>query len=116
MSSFLEVGLVSDFRDGAMRKISAGGREILVARVGGRFFAADSRCPHLNADLSEGSLQGTILTCPMHHSRFDLTDGHVIRWTDLTGIKLAYASRTIPPKPLKIYPVKTDEEKILIAL
>jgi 3-phenylpropionate/trans-cinnamate dioxygenase ferredoxin subunit len=52
----------------------------------------------------------------MHHSQFDLRDGHVIRWTDLTGIRLTFASRQQPPKSLKQYPVLVKGDKILIAL
>jgi 3-phenylpropionate/trans-cinnamate dioxygenase ferredoxin subunit len=52
----------------------------------------------------------------MHHSQFDLQDGHVVRWTDLTGITLTIASRQHPPLPLKHYPVHVDEDRILIAL
>jgi 3-phenylpropionate/trans-cinnamate dioxygenase ferredoxin subunit len=52
----------------------------------------------------------------MHHSRFDLSDGHVIRWTDLTGITLTVAKKQRPPRPLKVYPVKVEGDKILAAL
>jgi hypothetical protein len=39
--------------------------------------------------LWEGKLEGTIVTCPLHGSQFDLSDGHVIRWTNFPSIVIA---------------------------
>jgi 3-phenylpropionate/trans-cinnamate dioxygenase ferredoxin subunit len=87
-----------------MTQVSVGGREILVARVGDRYYSADNRCPHMGGNLSQGTLEGTILTCPRHHSQFDLTDGHVVRWTDWTGILLATGKLLKSPRPIKTHP------------
>jgi 3-phenylpropionate/trans-cinnamate dioxygenase ferredoxin subunit len=99
-----------------MKKVMVQGQAILIARVKGQYYAVDARCPHLEGDLSKGTLRDTLLTCPMHHSQFDLQDGHVVRWTDLTGITLTIASQQKPPKSLKQYPVMVKGDKILIAL
>jgi 3-phenylpropionate/trans-cinnamate dioxygenase ferredoxin component len=116
VSEYSEAASVSDFGEGTMRKVSLRGHAILLARVKGGYYAVDALCPHLEGDLSEGTLHGTTLTCPMHNSQFDLRDGHVIRWTDLTGIRLTFASQQKPPKSLKQYPVLVKGDKILIAL
>ena len=110
------MGNVGELREGTMKKVMVRGQAILIARVKGQYYAVDARCPHLEGDLSKGTLQDTILTCPMHHSQFDLQDGHVVRWTDLTGITLTIASRQHPPLSLKHYPVHVDGDRILIAL
>jgi 3-phenylpropionate/trans-cinnamate dioxygenase ferredoxin subunit len=54
-------------------------------------YAIDNKCPHFGADLSKGKLEGIAVVCPSHRSKFDLADGHVIRRTDWTGIKLSLA-------------------------
>ena len=110
------MGNVGELREGTMKKVMVRGQAILIARVKGQYYAVDALCPHLEGDLSEGTLRDTLLTCPMHHSQFDLQDGHVVRWTDLTGITLTIASRQKPPKSLKQYPVMVKGDKILIAL
>jgi len=110
------VGSVGELREGTMKKVMVRGHAILIAWVKGQYYAVDARCPHLEGDLSKGTLRDTLLTCPMHHSQFDLQDGHVVRWTDLTGITLTIASRQKPPKSLKQYPVMVKGDKILIAL
>ncbi len=43
-----------------------------------RTYAIDSIFPHYGGDLSEGILQGKILTCPVHGAKFDVTDGKVV--------------------------------------
>ena len=110
------MGSVGELREGTMKKVMVRGHAILIAWVKGQYYAVDALCPHLEGDLSEGTLRDTLLTCPMHHSQFDLQDGHVVRWTDLTGITLTIASRQKPPKSLKQYPVMVKGDKILIAL
>ena len=116
MSPFIPVATLSEFRNGTLRKVMAGSTGILLARINGQFYAAELLCPHLEADLSEGTLSGTILTCPMHNSQFDLRDGRVVRWTDMTGIVLAYAKKTRPPRQLKCYPVRIEGDTVLVGL
>jgi len=38
----------------------------------------EDRCGHPNASLVMGTLQGKIVTCPLHFSRFDVTTGKKI--------------------------------------
>jgi len=114
MSDFARACRFSDIRDGELKKVRVGGREILLARAEGHVYATDVLCPHLAADLSEGILLGFILTCPMHRSQFDIRDGHVVRWTDLSGTILKFASLARPPRPLRCYPVRIEGEWVLV--
>jgi 3-phenylpropionate/trans-cinnamate dioxygenase ferredoxin subunit len=116
VNDFVEVAKAGELADGSMKQVNAGGREILVARVGDTYFSADDRCPHLGGRLSQGTLEGTIVTCPRHHSRFDLTDGHVVRWTDWTGILLATGRLLKSPRPIKTHAVKQEGDRILVDL
>ena len=116
MAEFIEVAKIGDVPDGSLKKVKSEGRELVLARSGNRYYCADNLCPHLSGDLSEGTLHGPVITCPMHHSQFDLTDGHVIRWTDLTGIRLVLAKNVRPPKPLIMHTVKVEGNTIFAAL
>jgi 3-phenylpropionate/trans-cinnamate dioxygenase ferredoxin component len=115
MSSFVDVAGVTDVDAGSLRKVSVGAQEVLLARVRGSFYAVDARCPHLGGDLSQGVLQGSVLTCPRHHSQFDVSDGHVIRWTDWSGLKAGAAKLIKSPRGLKTYPVKVEGGRVLVA-
>jgi 3-phenylpropionate/trans-cinnamate dioxygenase ferredoxin subunit len=115
VSEYVEVLKVGELEDGAMKKVSVEGRDLLLARVGDTYYAADDKCPHMNASLSGGTLEGSVVTCPKHASQFDLSDGHVIRWTDWSGIKLSVAKTMKSPRPIKSYEVKVEGDKVLVA-
>lgn len=115
MPEFVEIAK-ADFRDGEMRKVIVDGKEVLIARVGASYYATQDRCQHLGGDLSMGKLEGTIITCPRHHSQYDIKDGHVVRWTDWTGLKLALTKIAKSPRPLKTYAIKIEAGKILVSL
>ena len=66
-------------RLGCVHKEAAGGavdEALAVYHVGSGFHACADRCPHAGATLSEGELEGPVVTCPRHGSQFDVTTGH----------------------------------------
>lgn len=115
MADYVEVSSVSELPDGVMKKMNVEGKQVLLARVGNDYYAADNLCPHLRGSLAEGRLEGTVVTCPRHGSQFDLKDGHVVRWTEWSGIKQSLAKTFKSPRPIKTYEVKVVGDKILVA-
>jgi len=116
VSTIIVAGAASDLADGEMKAISIEGHELLIARAGDDFYAAEDRCPHMGARLSQGVLQKTVVVCPRHGSRFDLTDGRVIDWTYWSGVKSKLAKALKSPEPLKTYRVQVDADRLLVAL
>jgi 3-phenylpropionate/trans-cinnamate dioxygenase ferredoxin subunit len=116
MSRLVDVGAAEDLADGAMKMVTVEGRDLLLARVGGSYYAADERCPHMGGRLSHGILEGTVVTCPRHGSRFDLSDGRVVRWTEWSGITLGLAKILKSPKPIKTYRVQSQGDRLLVDL
>jgi len=86
---FITIAKVSEIPAGTMKHIDAGGKELCIANAGGTFYAIGDRCGHENARLSRGSLMGTIVTCPMHSSQFDVTTGKLMSGPvlELGGLK-----------------------------
>ena len=116
MGEFVEVSRVDELKYGTMKAINLAGRQILVARVGDKYYVTDNRCPHMGGALSEGKLEGTVVTCPLHGSQFDLTDGRVVRWTNWTGL-ISTVSRMIKsPRPISTYRVKLEGDRILVEI
>jgi 3-phenylpropionate/trans-cinnamate dioxygenase ferredoxin subunit len=114
MAGYLEVLRTDELTSGQMKEVSVDGKSILVAKAGDTFYAADNTCPHLKGNLSQGTLEGTVVTCPLHHSQFDLKDGHNIRWTDWNGFKLTVAKVARAPRPLVVYEVKIEGNKVMV--
>ncbi len=114
MNKFTEVAKIEELKSGTMKKLIAEGREILLVRVGDRYYATDNRCPHMKGDLSQGRLEGTVVTCPVHGSQFDVSNGHVRRW-----LKGGFMSRLVgafkTPKTLTVHNVKVEDGKVLVA-
>lgn len=49
--------------------------DLVVTRVGAEVFALPETCPHANASLAEGLIEGHRIICPLHFAEFDLRDG-----------------------------------------
>jgi 3-phenylpropionate/trans-cinnamate dioxygenase ferredoxin subunit len=109
MTGLLRLTDTDGFENGTMRSVEVDKHEFLVARVSNEYLVSDARCPHLGGHLVKGVLEGSILTCPVHHSQFDLQDGHVIRWTDWKGAVLTVAEIVKHPRPLRVYESTVDD-------
>jgi 3-phenylpropionate/trans-cinnamate dioxygenase ferredoxin component len=114
MSDFIELTDTEGLEPGMMRRVALESHEFLVARVGDEYYVTDGRCAHLGGDLSRGVLNGTVVTCPLHHSQYDLTDGRVLRWTDWSGVVLSVAELLRHPRPIRAYDSKVEDGKVLV--
>ena len=100
--------------DGQMKAVELDGHELLVAHVGDSYYVADARCPHMGGHLADGTLEGTIVTCPRHHSQFDLADGRVVRWTDWTGAVRSVGQLLRHPRSLRVFEVTVEDGKVMV--
>lgn len=75
---YVQVVETAGLAEGGMKAVEVEGREIVICRAGGRHYAVDRRCGHMNAPLERGTLCGTILTCAMHCAQFDITTGEAL--------------------------------------
>jgi nitrite reductase/ring-hydroxylating ferredoxin subunit/uncharacterized membrane protein len=64
--------------EGQMRRVRAGGADVMLARRHGRVCALAEHCSHLGGPLSEGTLKDGSVVCPWHGSEFALDDGRVL--------------------------------------
>ena len=108
-SGFIRVANTSEVEAGKTKKAHMGEIEVLIVNVSGNFYAVDALCTHYGGDLSEGKLESTILTCPVHGARFDVQDGKVV---------------SPPTEPLDrpeienppAYPLKIENQEILVKI
>lgn len=69
---------VAEVKPGQIKLVHLGGQEVAVYNVDGAFYATQGECTHAGGPLSEGELEGKIVTCPWHYSCFDVTNGAVV--------------------------------------
>jgi nitrite reductase/ring-hydroxylating ferredoxin subunit/uncharacterized membrane protein len=75
---FVPVLPEAELHEGKMRSVHANGTQILLVRRGEEIHALANLCSHLGGPLSEGILQGEVVQCPWHGSRFSICDGSVV--------------------------------------
>jgi nitrite reductase/ring-hydroxylating ferredoxin subunit/uncharacterized membrane protein len=79
------VGEGPAFPDGEPRAAIAQDTPVLLLRHGDGIHAIHNRCSHRGCMLSEGDVEGHVVTCACHGSQFDVRDGSVIRGPATAG-------------------------------
>ena len=79
MSKIL-AGKTADIPPGKLHKISLDGKDILVVNLDGNYFAMDDTCTHAGASLSEGTIDGDVITCGWHGAQFDCKSGKLTKF------------------------------------
>lgn len=74
--------------------------DVAVFNVDGELFAIAGECPHQGAPLGMGQLSGTIVTCPGHGLRYDVT----------TGLKPGSERR------VKTYPLEVRDDGVYVQM
>jgi 3-phenylpropionate/trans-cinnamate dioxygenase ferredoxin component len=75
MAGFTTVAKTSDIQPGTSKLVEAAGKRVALFNVDGQFYAIDDTCSHRGGPLSEGELNGEMITCPWHHATFDVKTG-----------------------------------------
>ena len=98
---FVKVASTKDLTAGKMTGVEAGGKQILVVNVDGKYYAIGDKCTHRGCMLSGGTLkEGGIVQCPCHGSNFDVKTGGVVKG---------------PAKnPEPAYEVKVEKDQVLV--
>lgn len=113
MGEFTEVSKIDDLKNGTMKSVNVAGRQILLGRVGDKYYAVDNLCTHMQGNLAQGKLEGTVVTCPLHGSQFDISNGQVMRW--LKGGLISKVGKALKsPKDLTVYNVKVEDGRVLV--
>lgn len=73
--NFHAVAKLSDVGAGDILPVAVGGVEMILYRVGDELYAAQRRCLHQGADLSEGLVLRGAIVCARHGWRFDARTG-----------------------------------------
>lgn len=101
MPNFIKIAEIKDVPVGEGRCVDANGRILALFNVAGTFYAIDNTCLHREGPLGEGSLEGSVVTCPWHGWQYDVT----------TGI-----SPVNPSVCVATFPVKIEGEEIFVTL
>ena len=96
MAEFVRVARLSDTPRGDRQGRQGEGQELLVANIDGEAYAIGDRCTHLRGHLHNGELHGTVIECPLHGAKFDVTDGGICGWVTRPALYKALMDATFP--------------------
>jgi NADPH-dependent 2,4-dienoyl-CoA reductase/sulfur reductase-like enzyme/nitrite reductase/ring-hydroxylating ferredoxin subunit len=77
---------LDDLADGQLKGVKAGETDVLLARRGDDVFALGAHCTHYGAPLEKGLLHGSRITCPWHHTCFDVRTGKRLEAPAIDGL------------------------------
>ncbi|MHC1681236.1 MAG: Rieske (2Fe-2S) protein [Methanomassiliicoccales archaeon] len=104
----IKVAKLSELSTGTMMGVEIEGKHYLLANVDGKLFAMSGLCSHMAGRLWEGTLDGYVVKCPKHGSRFDVRTGEVVSQVRIPLIGKA--------KPLDTYKTSVVGEDIFIEM
>jgi nitrite reductase/ring-hydroxylating ferredoxin subunit len=106
----------NELPEGERKVIKAGGQSILLIHEVGQIHAIASACPHMRLPLKGGKIEDHTITCPWHHSAFDLQTGDVKEWSPwppAVGKMLGALRRE---HALPVYPTKVEDGMIWVGV
>ncbi len=70
---------IDDIAVGTMKSVKIDGHRICLVRTASGLHAIDHACPHEGYGLTQGELDGDLLTCAWHNWKFRVTDGTCVQ-------------------------------------
>ncbi len=101
MNEFVKVATTQEVAPGRSKTVEVSGSRIALFNAAGKCYAMDDTCAHRGGPLGDGSLDGTIVTCPWHRWKYDVSTG---------------ACPANPRIQLTCYEVRIDGDDVTIAL
>ena len=90
--------------------------DVAICNVEGTIYAVSRSCGHAGAALSLGTLNGHIITCPLHFAQFDVRDGKALFGPCPRDYGMP--NRRVEPeketKDVRTFPVKVEGEDVLV--
>jgi nitrite reductase/ring-hydroxylating ferredoxin subunit len=98
----VKVATRDEIPPGCMKLVEVGSVQVALCNVNGRYYAVHDECTHETFPLTEGKLDGHVLTCMLHGAQFDVRTGKVLQ----------------PPayEPVRTYEVAVEGEDVFLEL
>ena len=101
MGTLAKIADKADLNPGEAKVIEVQGKTLALFNVDGTFYALDNTCLHRGGPLGEGELEGSVVTCPWHGWRWDVTSG---------------ANTNNPAVKVACFPVKVEGTGVFIEI
>ena len=99
-ADFVKVAQADEIPSGRLKLVDVHGERVAIANVDGSFFAFTDECTHDGGPLSDGDLEGDVVTCPWHFSRFNVRTGEIVD--------------SPAEEPVQVYAVRVEGDEIYV--
>ncbi len=99
MAGFVAVAKVSEVPPGTAKVVVILGHPVALFNVDGAFHAVSNVCLHRGGPVGEGTLDGFVVTCPLHGWEYDVRTGQNV---------------ANPIARLRTYAVKVEGDTVLV--
>jgi len=100
MPESLRVASASEIPPGSAKVVVVLGHPVAVFNVDGSFHAVSNVCLHRGGPIGEGTLDGPIVTCPLHGWEYDVRTGKNV---------------SNPMARLRTYAVRVEGDDVLVS-
>jgi len=81
------VAKVGDLAPGEMTYVEVGDEPVCLINLGGEFYAINDVCTHQEASLSDGTIIGDEIECPLHGGAFEIKTGQPASFPVVTPVE-----------------------------
>ncbi|MDQ3044608.1 MAG: non-heme iron oxygenase ferredoxin subunit [Chloroflexota bacterium] len=99
---FTTVARIDDLQPGEMMYVEAGNTPVCLINLNGEYHAINDTCTHQEASLSDGTIDGDEIECPLHGGVFCIRTGEPIAFPVVT--------------PVEVYQVRVVGDEVQIAV
>jgi nitrite reductase/ring-hydroxylating ferredoxin subunit len=107
---FIKVASTGEIAEGKSKAFQIGEHDVVVFKYQGSYYGLRRWCTHMGGDLSQGTIEDKVVTCPRHGSQFDITTGKNLRGPKMGPIQLSSTADETT------YPVKVEGNEIKVGV
>eukprot|EP00667_Euglena_gracilis_P007909 EG_transcript_7991 len=95
-------------------RVTVNGVDLMLVKEGAQVYAVQARCSHLPLKLLGSKVEGGVLTCSKHGSKFSCATGEVVEWLPGGGINNVLRMASSQPCPLKAYQTQVKDGQVYV--
>ncbi len=95
-----------DLKEGKIKAVKTGNKQIALIKKGDDVFALLNECPHMGCPLKSGTLEEYVLKCPCHNWGFDVRSGENVdtgEYVDMDDPKVETFETKIDEGNISVY-------------
>ncbi len=100
--NFVTVAKADELNPGEMMYVEVGDEPVCLINLDGEYFALNDICTHQDASLSDGTIDGEELECPLHGGVFNIRTGEPVAFPVVV--------------PVETYRVRVVGDEVQVAL